>query len=79
MSDDIKTNEGRVVGSWNGESAQELLRELTRIRQVLASERGSEKILPRDMPHRDQLHEDPSQTRPLPCVASGVVGWSASV
>jgi hypothetical protein len=58
MSDDIKTNEGRVVGSWNGKSAQDLSRELTRIRQALAAERSSEKLVPRDMPHREQLHKD---------------------
>src|SRR4051794_7518553 len=58
MSDDIKTNEGRLVGSWNGESAQDLLRELTRIRNSLVAERSSEKMVPRDMPHREQLPKD---------------------
>lgn len=58
MSDEIKTSEGRVVGSWNGESAQDLLRELGRIRQMLATEKSAEKIIPREMPHRDQLPAD---------------------
>ena len=58
MSDEIKTNEGRVVGSWDGKSAEELKRELTRILQVLKSEGRGEKIQPRNMPHRDQLHPD---------------------
>jgi hypothetical protein len=58
MSDEIKTSEGRVVGSWNGNSAEELKQELTRIRQVLASEGKGEKVQPRDMPHRDQVPTD---------------------
>jgi len=58
MSDEIKTNEGRVVGSWNGGSAQELMQELGRIRKLLSTEKSSEKIVPREMPHRDQLPND---------------------
>ena len=58
MSDEIKTSSGRVVGSWNGESAQEFMRELGRIRQALASERSGDKLIPREMPHRDQLPAD---------------------
>ena len=58
MSDEIKTNEGRVVGNWNGESAQELMQELGRIRKLLASEKSSEKLVPREMPHREQLPND---------------------
>ena len=58
MSDEIKTTEGRVVGSWNGHCAKELLQEMTRIRNQLASEKSSEKVQPRDMPHREQLPED---------------------
>jgi hypothetical protein len=58
MSNEIKTNEGRVVGSWNGESAQDLMRELTRIRQQLATEKSAEKVIPRDIPHREQLPSD---------------------
>jgi hypothetical protein len=58
MSDEIKSNEGRVVGSWDGNSAEELKQELARIRQMLASEGKGEKVQPRDMPHRDQLPTD---------------------
>ena len=43
MSDEIKTNEGRVVGSWNGEFAQELMQELGRIRKLLATKRAARK------------------------------------
>jgi len=58
MSDEIKTNEGRVVGSWDGNSAEALKQELARIRQVLASEGKGEKVNFRDIPHRDQLPAD---------------------
>ena len=58
MSDEIKTNEGRVVGSWDGNSAEALKQELARIRQVLASEGKGEKVQFRDIPHRDQLPAD---------------------
>lgn len=58
MNDEIKSSEGRVVGSWDGNSAEELMRELTRIRQLLASEGKGEKVQPRDVPHRDQLPPD---------------------
>jgi hypothetical protein len=58
MSSDIKTSEGRVVGSWDGVSAEELKKELARIRQALAAEGKGEKVNPRDIPHRDQLPDD---------------------
>lgn len=58
MSDEIKTNEGRVVGAWNGNSAQDLMAELARIRKQLATDKSSEKLSPRDMPHREQIHSD---------------------
>ncbi|MBS0232215.1 MAG: hypothetical protein JSR99_01880 [Proteobacteria bacterium] len=58
MSNEIKTSQGRVVGSWNGESAQDLLKELGRIRQMLSAEKSTDKIMPREMPHRDQLPAD---------------------
>jgi hypothetical protein len=58
MSDEIRTNEGRVVGRWDGNSVEELKRELARIKQVLASEGRGEKVQPRGIPHRDQLHPD---------------------
>lgn len=57
MSDEIKTSEGRVVGTWNGISAQELMQELGRIRKQLAAEKSSDKLAARDMPHREQIPE----------------------
>lgn len=58
MSNDIKTAEGRVVGSWDGVAAEDLKKELARIKQVLAGEGKGERLSPRDMPHRDQLPGD---------------------
>lgn len=83
MSDEIKTNEGRVVGQWNGESAEDLKTELMRIRQELAEARTGEKIQAKDMPHRDQLPEDLADFRAYPlwgCDKSGscVVGAGAN-
>lgn len=58
MSDNIKTSDGRIVGTWNGVSARDLKVELTRIKQQLASQKSSEKLVPRDMPHREQVPAD---------------------
>lgn len=58
MSDEIKTDAGRVVGHWTGESVEALRDELTRIRQALRSEGSGERLLAREMPHRQQLPED---------------------
>jgi len=58
MSDEIKTNEGRVVGNWDGKSATELQQELGRIIKMLADDGMGEKVVSKDMPHRDQLHPD---------------------
>lgn len=83
MSDEIKTNTGRTVGTWNGNSAQDFLRELTRIRQAMAAEKSTEKLVPREMPHRDQLPEDLKNFNAYPlwgCDKSGscVVGAGAN-
>lgn len=56
--DEIKTTSGRVVGSWNGERARELMTEITRIKQMLAQENASDTLDSRSIPHRDQLHPD---------------------
>lgn len=56
--DDIKTSSGRVVGSWNGERARDLMAEIARIKQMLIQEKSSESLDSRSMPHRDQLHQD---------------------
>ena len=58
MSDDIKTQSGRTVGSWNGADVQDLQQELDRIRQTLRSEGSSEKLIAAEMPHREQLPSD---------------------
>jgi hypothetical protein len=83
MSNDIKTIEGRVVGSWDGVSGKAFMEELGRIRKMLATEGKGEKIQPRDMPHRDQLPEDLKQFNAYPlwgCDQSGtcVVGAGAN-
>ena len=83
MSDDITTSEGRVVGSWDGRSAEELKTELARIRQVLASEEKGEKVHFRNIPHRDQLHPDLQKFNAYPlwgCDKQGscLVGASAN-
>lgn len=58
MSNEIKTNAGRTVGQWSGETVQDLQMELTRIRETLRSENSSERLVAKQMPHRDQLPED---------------------
>jgi len=56
--DEIKTTSGRVVGSWNGERARDLMAEIARIKQKLAQENASDSLDSRSIPHRDQLHAD---------------------
>jgi hypothetical protein len=56
--DDIKTTGGKVVGSWNGESARELMTEIARIKKNLIQEKSGDTLESRSMPHRDQLHKD---------------------
>ena len=58
MSDDIKTDGGRVVGTWDGKNVKDLEQELKRIRAQLRSEESTERLVARQMPHRDQLPED---------------------
>ncbi|TCJ11902.1 hypothetical protein EZJ19_13635 [Parasulfuritortus cantonensis] len=58
MSNEIKTNTGRVVGHWNGDSAQDLMTEIGRIKQGLRQENSAEYLDSRRMPHRDQLPAD---------------------
>ena len=58
MSSEIKTQSGRSVGSWDGADIQDLQQELDRIRQQLRSEGSTEKLIPTEMPHRDQLPAD---------------------
>lgn len=58
MSDDITTDAGRVVGSWDGQSVGDLEQELKRVREQLRTEGSKERLVAREMPHRDQLPED---------------------
>lgn len=55
---EIKTNSGRVVGSWDGERALDLMAEIARIKKMLAQEKSAESLDSRSMPHREQLHQD---------------------
>ena len=58
MSNEIKTSAGRTVGQWSGESAEELQSELARIRDDLRSNNSTERLIAKEMPHREQLPED---------------------
>ena len=58
MSDEIKTNTGRKVGEWDGNSVLDLQTEIASIRTRLKSEDSTERLIAREMPHRDQLPED---------------------
>lgn len=58
MSHDIKTNAGNTVGQWNGERVEELQTELSRIRDTLRAQSSTERLVAKEMPHRDQLPED---------------------
>lgn len=57
-TNEIKTNTGRTVGQWSGESAADLLNELGRIRATLQSENSAERLIAKQMPHREQLPAD---------------------
>lgn len=58
MSNEIKTNAGRTVGHWSGEEITELQAELSRIRDELKVGESTERLVAKEMPHRDQLPED---------------------
>ena len=58
MSDEIKTQSGEHVGTWNGDDVNDLMSELMRIRQNLKNAGSVDKVIPAEMPHRDQLPED---------------------
>jgi len=58
MTDEIKTRLGRSVGSWDGESVQELQAELDRIRPQLSQDAPEDRLFPAGVPHREQLPED---------------------
>jgi hypothetical protein len=56
--DEIKTNSGRVVGSWNGTCVKELMAEIARIKTVMVQEKATDSLDSRTIPHRDQIHDD---------------------
>ena len=58
MTDEIQTNAGRVMGQWSGESAESLQAELERIRDELRAQNSRERLVAKQMPHREQLPED---------------------
>ncbi|MCB1789325.1 MAG: hypothetical protein KDJ27_07590 [Gammaproteobacteria bacterium] len=58
MSNEIKTSNGRTVGQWSGERAEDLVQELERIRGELQSQNAAERLVAKQMPHREQLPED---------------------
>ena len=58
MRKKIKTDAGRTVGQWSGESAEELQAELSRIGENLHTDTSRERLVTREMPHRKQLPED---------------------
>src|SRR5688500_2067094 len=58
MSDEIKTQSGRVVGQWDGKDVKVLMKELERIRKMLKDEGTKDKLNCRMMPHYDQLPDD---------------------
>ena len=58
MSDEIKTNVGRKIGEWSGMKVTDLQDEISRIRSILSSENSAERLIAKEMPHRDQLPKD---------------------
>ncbi len=65
MSDEIKTASGQTVGSWNGDDISDLQKELDRIRQEVLPG-TDERLVAKDMPHREQLPEDLQSFRAYP-------------
>jgi hypothetical protein len=58
MNDDICTNTGRKVGEWSGESVIELQTPIACIRVHLITAGSAERLVAKEMPHRDQLPTD---------------------
>ena len=61
--DEIKTNSGKVVGSWDGKDVKDLMAEVKRIKGVMAEERSSDSLISKEMPHREQIHDDLQEFR----------------
>jgi hypothetical protein len=54
--DEIKTSSGKVVGSWDGQCAKELMAEVQRIKDAKEGSRGT--LISKEIPHREQVHDD---------------------
>lgn len=55
---EIKTDSGRVVGLWDGDCVKQLMEEIARINRTLSTEKATDKLDARLMPHREQIHVD---------------------
>tara|TARA_B110000014_G_C19971581_1_gene502963 strand:+ start:309 stop:656 length:348 start_codon:yes stop_codon:yes gene_type:complete len=58
MSDDIISKNGEVVGEWNGESVEDLKKELLKIKQNLRKQGNKDKVEYLGIPHNDQFPDD---------------------
>lgn len=58
MSDEITTESGRVVGTWNGNSIIDLMEVLIQVRRQLSGAGQGERITRAGIPHQDQLPPD---------------------
>ncbi len=58
MTNEIKTDAERVVGQWDGRSADDLQSELERIFREMREDKARDRLVARQMPHREQLPED---------------------
>jgi len=54
MSNDITSRKGEVVGQWDGEDVNDLMKELARIKKELKGDR----VEHTGVPHKDQFPED---------------------
>ena len=54
--DDIISKKGEVVGSWNGESVEDLKKTLLKLRQELRAK--GDKVEHTGIPHQDQFPDD---------------------
>ncbi len=58
MSNDIISEGGKVVGSWDGQDVSALKEELARIKAALKSEGTQDKVTKFGVPHGDQFPDD---------------------
>jgi len=64
MADDIVSESGKVVGSWDGRDVNTLMQELARIKNVLKVERANDKVTKFGIPHTDQFPDDLKEFTP---------------